>query len=257
MIPSYTDPSPGLGAIEGDGDAVVAAEGMATGIQPQIYVGVRPNATATTASINGNYTRIYLDADLGTGAVEADEGPATLSNGSATGTYTSNTSGTIVTGNPNSGTFTISNGLVSGSGANGAVSADGDLIVVADTKSGDDPSIEAFVHQGTGVTLATFDGVYGVAQYGGESTSGTFAKAITLFAYGNGTYLINFTKNGNGVITTDDDSGTYTVAANGTLTLTDSEGNVYSGALSADGNALVLASVASGETPAIWAGVRQ
>ncbi len=53
-------------------------------------------------------------AQLGTGAIEADEGPATLTNGSVSGTYTSNTAGTIVSGNPSGGTFTVSNGLVSG-----------------------------------------------------------------------------------------------------------------------------------------------
>jgi hypothetical protein len=52
-------------------------------------------------------------------------------------------------------------------------------------------------------------------------------------------------------------TGTYTVAADGTLTITDAEGDVYNGAISADGNALVLASVASQQNPAIFVGVRQ
>ena len=61
-----------------------------------------------------------------------------------------------------------------------------------------------------------------------------------------------------GTITTNNtDSGTYTVAADGTLTLTDSEGNVYNGGISADGNALVLANVSSNESPAIAVAVRQ
>jgi hypothetical protein len=137
------------------------------------------------------------------------------------------------------------------------VSADRDLIVLADTISGDNPSIEAFVLQGTGVTQATFAGVYIVAQYGGASVTSTFGKAITLFAYGDGTYSIIFTKNANGTITNDTDSGTYTVGADGTSTLTDSEGNVYNGAISADGNALILAGITSAETPAIFVGVRQ
>jgi hypothetical protein len=41
------------------------------------------------------------------------------------------------------------------------------------------------------------------------------------------------------------------------LTLIDSEGDVYDGAIAADGNALVLASVKSTQNPAIFAGVRQ
>lgn len=43
----------------------------------------------------------------------------------------------------------------------------------------------------------------------------------------------------------------------GTLTLTHSEGDIESGAISADGNALVLASVASDQNPAIFVEVRQ
>jgi hypothetical protein len=47
------------------------------------------------------------------------------------------------------------------------------------------------------------------------------------------------------------------VASDVTLTLTDSEGNEYNGAISADSNALVLGSVTSSESPAIFVGVRQ
>jgi hypothetical protein len=88
--------------------------------------------------------------------------------------------------------------------------------------------------------------------------SATFGEAITLFAYGNGTYSVTFTENVNGTITKNHtDTGTYAVAADGTLTLTDSEGDVYNGAIAADGNALVLASITGAQDPAIFAGVRQ
>lgn len=250
----------GNGGIEGaNGDAAVGLS-TTSGTPPTAGIAVLPSANATTDSVNGNYTYVSMLAHLGTGAIEADEGPVALTNGSVTGTYTSNSAGTIVSGNPAGGSFTISNGLLTqGAGsAQGAVSADGDLIVLADTMTGDNPSISILLLQGTGVTSATFEGVYSVGQYGGGSLTATFGKAITLFAHGDGTFLETFTKNANGTITTDNtDGGTYTVAADGTLTLTDSEGNVYSGAISADGNALVLANVSSGETPAIWAGVRQ
>jgi hypothetical protein len=259
-IPSYTDSGSGLGGIEGaNGDAVVVVEGMASGSQPALYMAVLPNATATTDSVNGNYTKVSLSAQPSTGDITASEGNITLTNGTITGTQTSNTAGTISTGNQVSGQFTVASGIVTlpGDGA-GAVSADGDLVVVADTNSGDNPNISVLVSQGSGVTQATFEGVYSVAQYGGLSIIGAFGKAITLFAYGDGTYLIIFTKNAQGTITTNNtDSGSYTVAGDGTLTLTDSEGNIYNGAMSADGNALVLGSVTSNESPAIFVGVRQ
>jgi PASTA domain len=259
-IPSYTDNGSGLGGIEGaNGDAVVEVVGMASGTQPAIYMAVLPNATATTDSVNGNYAKVSLTAQPSTGDITASEGNITLTNGTITGTQTSNTAGTISTGNPVSGQFTVASGIVTlpGDGA-GAVSADGDLVVVADTNSGDNPNISVLVSQGSGVTQATFEGVYSVAQYGGLSITQSFGKAITLFAFGDGTYNIVFTKNAQGTITTNNtDSGSYTVAADGTLTLTDSEGNIYNGAISADGNALVLGSITSTESPAIFVGVRQ
>ncbi len=118
-------------------------------------------------------------------------------------------------------------------------------------------NIYVLLLQGTGVTQATFAGVYSVAEYGGGMLTATFGKAITVFAYGNGTYESTSTKNANGTITNDTETGTYTVAADGTMTFTDSGGNVSTGAISADGNALVLANVTSGGTPAILVGVRQ
>src|ERR1700734_1820119 len=125
--------------------------------------------------------------------------------------------------------------LTSVGSASGAVSADGDLIVLADTNSGDDPYINVAVARGTGVTPATFEGVYNVAEYGGTPVTATFGKAITVFAYGNGSYSITYTKNANGTITTNNTgTGSYTVTADGTLTLTDPDGDVYNGAISAD-----------------------
>ena len=255
-----TDAVPSLngnGGIEGVNGAALVGMSMTSGTPPLIALGVLPGAHATTASVDGNYMRVGLFAQLTTGDIEADQGPVTFTNGVVTGTYTENLAGTITAGNKAQGTFTVSNGLVSGTSA-GAVSADGNLIVVADVTGGDDPSVEAFVLQGSGVTSATFEGVYSVAQYGGDSLTTTFGNAITLFAYGDGTWSITFTKNADGTITSGNTgSGTYTVAADGTLTLTDSGGNVYNGALSADGNVMVLASVTSGESPAIAVGVRQ
>jgi hypothetical protein len=129
---------------------------------------------------------------------------------------------------------------------------------VADTHSGDDPSVSVAVPRGSGVTPAAFEGVYSVVEYGGTPVTSTFGKVITLFAHGDGTFSAIFTKNGNGAITTDNTvTGTYTVTDDGTLTITDSDDDVYNGAISADGNALVLASVASQQNPAIFAGVRQ
>jgi len=131
--------------------------------------------------------------------------------------------------------------------------------VLADLGSGDPVTAAVFLRQGTGVTAATLNGVYKVVQYGGHSPTTPDAKTGTLFAYGNGTWSVIYTENTNqGTITTNNTgSGTYTVTADGTLTLTDAEGDVYNGAVSANGNALVFGWVASGLAPEIGVGVRQ
>ena len=68
-----------------------------------------------------------------------------VANGAVTGTYIENNAGTITTGNPTSGTWSVANGVVTstaftaGANGTGAVSADGDLIVLADTTQNDLP----------------------------------------------------------------------------------------------------------------------
>jgi hypothetical protein len=248
------------GGIEGVNAAAAVGVGTGGGTGLAISVGVLPNASATTNSIDGNYTLVDLTAQLSTGTVYGYDATITLTNGVISGTYTQNIGGTITTDNPASGQWSVTNGILTSVGsASGAVSADGDLIILADTNSGDDPHINVAVLRGSGVTQATFEGVYSVAEYGGTPVASTFGKAITLFAYGNGTYSVAYTKEtAGGTITTNNtDTGTYTVAGDGTLTLTDSEGDIENGAISADGNALVLASVASQQNPAIFVGVRQ
>jgi hypothetical protein len=248
----------GGGGIEGANGDVAVAVSTTSGTPPTVGIAVLPNTNATTASIDGTYTLVDISAQLSSGEMYGYVGTGTLNNGTVTATVTQNLAGTISTHAGNA-QWTVTNGLVTSVGAaQGAVSADGDLIILADTNSGDDPFVNVALRQGTGVTQATFEGVYSVTQYGGLSLTTTFGKAMTLFAYGNGTFSVIFTKNADGTITTNNtDSGTYTVAADGTLTLTDSEGNLYNGALSADGNALVLGSVTSNESPAIFVGVRQ
>jgi hypothetical protein len=222
-------------------------------------VGVLPNATATTASINGNYTLVSISAAVSNGAMSGYDATITLTNGTIAGTFIENTGTAITTGNSASGTWSVMNGAVTATGfGSGAVSADGDLVVLADTTNGDDPAINVAVLRGTGVTKATFEGVYSVSGYGGTLATAAFGKAMTLFAYGNGTYSTTYTLNAAGTVTMSNTStGTYTVAADGTLTLTDSSGEIYTGAIAADGNALVLASVTGTQAPELLAGIRQ
>lgn len=249
----------GAGGIQG-ANANLAVDGtVVAGVSPLFVVDVLPDTSATTDSVSGNYTLAFLTASVSTGVISGGEGPITFTNGTISGSYTANSGGTITTGNAASGQYTVSNGSVSLVGeASGSISADDNLIILADTTSGDDPQVTLLLHRGSGVTQATFQGVYAVVEYGGTPVGSTFSKGITLLALGDGTFTVNFTKNSNGTITANNTgSGTYTIGSDGTLTLTDSEGEVYNGAVSADGNALVLESVASQQNPAIFVGTRQ
>lgn len=258
-LPAVTNSTGASGGIEGaNADSYVLA-GTESGTAPAIAIGIVPNATATTASVNGNYTQVGIAGAANGGGMFANEGSVTLTNGAITGTLTLNTAGTISPGIQDSGQFTVSNGVLTAAGGSqqGAVSADGDLIVIANTATGGIPGITALVPQGTGLSNATFEGVYSVAAYGGNSTAAPGDQLFTAFAHGNGTYSITYTRNDNGTVSTGTDTGMYTVTANGTLTLTGSSGDVHTGAVSADGNTLVLASINSAEAPAIYVGVRQ
>jgi hypothetical protein len=258
-IATLTTNSGASGGIEGANANAVNGVDIVPTAAPGFSMGVLTNTTATTTSLDGDYTLVGLAGSVSTGAMSSSVATITATNGTVTGTAVSNSGGTISTGTPFNVTWSVSNGVVTvTSYGTGAVSADGDLIVLADTTNGQDPSVDVAVRRGAGVTKATFEGVYSVSQYGGSMVTATFGQAITLFAYGNGTYSITFTKNANGTVTQGNtNSGTYAVAADGALTLTDSDGNVYTGALAADGDALVLASVSGTETPSIFAGIRQ
>lgn len=258
-IASLTTAGGASGGIEGANAAAVNGVYVVPGLPSSMTVGVMPNAAATTASIDGNYTLVDFTATYNTQTISGYDATITVANGVVAGTYIQNNAGTITTGNPATGTWSVTHGVVTATGyGSGAVSADGDLIVLADTTTTDNPSINVAVRRGSGVTKATFEGVYSVSEYGGATTTTTLGEQITLFAYGNGTYSVIFTKNANGAITSNNTAtGTYTVATDGTLTLTDSEGDVYNGAIAADGNALVLASVSGSQSPAIFAGIRQ
>lgn len=258
-IANLTTNSGASGGIEGVSADAVNGVNVLNGLQPGMSVGVLPNASATTASIDGAYTLVNITGTYSTEAVSVYDATIIVENGAVTGTYVENNAGTITTGNPVTGTWSVTNGAVTATAyGSGAVSADGDLIVLSDGSAHDNPSMEVVVRRGTGVTNATFEGVYSVSAYGGAAVTAIFGEAITLFAYGNGTYSITFTRNASGTVTTNNtDTGTYTIAADGTLTLTGSKGDVYTGALAADGNALVLASVTTIQDPAIFAGIRQ
>lgn len=255
------DGSPSIGGIEGaNGGAIVAAEGMTNGTQPSIYVAVNPNTTANSLSATATIVFIGVD-DAGSG-VKVGEGQVTLNAGEENGTLTTNDVGVLGSNPFINSPYTVVNGVFSTSSLSGSISADGDLIVASDITNGENRGITIFVIQGSGVTTATFRGVYRIAEYGANenganSLTNIEAALVTIYADGNGNFTYTETTNAAGTVTTGSGGGTYSVTSNGTLTLTPTGSQSFVGAISADGNVLVLADIGAGDRPEGFVGVRQ
>ncbi len=138
---------------------------------------------------------------------------------------------------------------------------DGDLIVAAPITSngnGSTPGIYILVKQGSGVTAATFNGIYTLVSLStGASLSGTDGRAYTL-GIANGSFAGVYAENNAGTSSANNSvAGTYTLAADGTVQWTITGGATLTGTLSADGNVFVLTNLTSGQAPTLLVGVRQ
>jgi hypothetical protein len=231
---------------------------------PGLFIGVNQAQNASTSSVNGSYTDVSLESTTQVSATLFTT--ALASNG--TGTFASeqtNTNGTITTSSGATGPYTVTaNGAITlgtgGGGISGAVSADGDLIVLAPITSngnGGTPGIYVLVKQGSGVTAATINGVYTMVSLA-SSTAGGIVGAKWTVAMSNGGFAGAYTQNDAGTTSSGNPvSGTYTTTSNGTLNLTVTGGATLQGAVSADGNVFVLTDLTSGDPSTLMVGVRQ
>jgi hypothetical protein len=265
MVPVLTDSGNNIGGILGaNGDVAITLEHTATGMQPAMAVAVKPLTTATIASLTGTYVGASVTSasplygSLGTTTVNAD------GSASQSGTNLSATGVPSATSNSYpAGTFAVGSGgaiSVGGSGgASGYLSADGNLVVLTYiTGTNNFPGLSVAIKQSSGLSAATFNGVYAVVALGGTSPSASVGLVQTLYAHGDGTYTVDYTQNAAGAVTTaNTTTGTYTVSATGALVITTQSGVSSSGQISADGNAIVLGDISSGEPPAVAVGVRQ
>jgi hypothetical protein len=260
-----TNGGAGAGAIEFNGNAAILLTSASGGSPPGILVGVKQAQNASASTVNGIYTSVSLE---NTGTISASLSSVTLNNGTgAFGAAQRNTNGTLSTvpANP-AGTYTVSSsGSITvgtgGDGISGAVGADGDLIVAAPITSngnGSTPGIYILVKQGSGVTAATFNGIYTLVSLStGASLSGTDGRAYTL-GIANGSFAGVYAENNAGTSSTNNSvAGAYTLGADGTVQWTITGGATLTGTLSADGNVFVLTDLTSGQAPTLLVGVRQ
>jgi trimeric autotransporter adhesin len=175
--------------------------------------------------------------------------------GGYSGSYVLNTSGVISSGSI-SGPYTTAVGGAMTLGADtGAVSADGNTILIANLQDGTVPSVAVEIKQGqTNFTNADFSGIYQVVSI---TSLGDSSSSLTLTADGAGGYSGNLVQNNAGVITSSAVSGTYSVAADGSLTITPASGSPLSGGISANGKTLVLSQLTAGQPSAFAVGIKQ
>jgi hypothetical protein len=140
-------------------------------------------------------------------------------------------------------------------GYTGGVSADGNTIVSANLQAGNAPSVDVEIKLGqTNFTNADFSGIYQVVSI---TSAGDSSSSLTLTADGAGSYSGNLVQNNAGVITSSAVSGTYSVAADGSLTITPASGSPLTGGISADGKTLVLSQLTAGQPSAFAVGIKQ
>lgn len=267
-IPVLTTGGNNIGAIAGaDADEffwLADASTAGGGGLPALAVGVSPLLNGTIASLAGNWIAVGLDQ----GSDPQDfEGVLTFgADGSVSGTSTSldvNGVASVFPYSAPAGTCTITSDgqFTSGGGTLGYVSANGEFLVEAYTSSGTAPGMTVAVKQGSGVTLATVNGVYTVGSLEFDSATIGDGRVYTMFFDGAGNWNSTFIDNDNGTITDGNTvSGTYTVSATGVLTLTQAgNGAVHTGGVSADGNIIVAANLTAGgaEQPRMFVGFRQ
>jgi len=207
-----------------------------------------------TISVAGSFAGV----DYGTSGDDASFGITPLNDaGSFTSTSTENSAGTIIPGQADTGTYAVSgaNAIVLNY-MNGAVSADGSTILLADLNPGEQAYIDIEVMQGQKqFTNADLVGGYALVTYGNRGDSGTL---WTLIADGAGDFTGSEVHNNAGVISPGSAlTGTYVLAADGTLTVTPDGGAPLSGGVSADGKTLVLSQLTSGQNPSITVGIQQ
>ena len=270
-LPALTAGANNQGAIAGaDGDEFywLANALNANGNGPALVFGVKPLQNATTASLAGNWTTVGL-TEAATPFVSEES--LTIN---ADGSFSGNESTLDVTGTAATqtlsgaaGSFSVTSGILSAGGNAGYISANGEFAMLTFVNqqpggaAANPPDLIFAVKQGSGVTPATLNGIYSLGTLGFTTATTGLGQTITLFFDGLGNFSGTYAENDNGVSTNSGTSnGTYTVTATGVLTLTSANGGaVYTGAVSADGNLLVAASLTGGgvQAPQIFAGFRQ
>ncbi len=266
-LPAFAVGANNIGAIAGaDGDEFYWIENDGnSGSPPALFLGVNPLQTATLSTLAGNWITVGLTQ--ATTPYDSEESITIGADGSFSGSqstlYLTGATSTQTVSGP-AGSYAVSNNVVSIGADSGYVSANGEFVMLTSvtapaTGAGPNyPDLTVAVKQGSGVTSATLSGVYSLGVAAFDTANTGVGSSLTLYFDGAGNFSGTAQANDDGTYSFGSYTGTYTVTSSGVLTLTDSSGDVYNGAVSADGNIVVATYLTAGATtPAIFVGFRQ
>ena len=251
-------------AVSSDGEAIVTTD-LTAGDAGYLDFGVKQGQSSQSdADLNGRYALVTYDHS-GTAAsllaISADGA------GRYTGSESRNDAGAISSGTGAQGSYAVAaNGALSfdpatGPSLQGGLSESGQLQALSQLTAGQDPSITVGLKLGSGpYDTAMAKGNYVLV----TMNSGADSAAWHELAFdGAGNIFGSVERNDAGAITSLTaqgtyltEKGTYSVAADGTLTLSIEGAQTLTGALSADGEFLILTDLNPGQMPGIGVGLR-
>jgi len=213
--------------------------------------------------LSGAFSRVSFSGG-GTTNISRVETSSFASGGTYTESGTANSAGTI-SAVSDSGTFAVSSGALSwndtsGASFSGGVLAGGGFAISSCVTSGILPTVVVDLKNGGGTFMnATVSGTYFVAGYAyvpGGPYNACFTGTLT--ADGSGNWSLSATNNVNGTIVFGAaNSGTYSIAADGSASWTDLSGQIALGGVLAGGNLIITSVASAGNGPQILVGVRQ
>lgn len=228
--------------------------------QPGILVFTRRGGTYSDASLDGAY--VICGFYTHPVPIALFGGVSISSPGHGDATVAANVAGTPSGSGPVSLSYSISgNGdtsldIGSLTDMHGGTVAGGDVVVVGGAAAdGLPPALFAFVRGSTDRTLADFDGDYAIVGYRYDVSADAYLSATgVLTADGVGGYTTTLTVTDGETLWEDvAGGGTYDISAAGVLLLTNTLGDIYTGALSPDGaSAVASGAINVGHDPAIY-----
>jgi hypothetical protein len=248
-----------IGGLSSDGATWVTSR-VVEGFTPEIAVGIKHGSTTySVANLTGNYTAVYYRSTDNT-YINEESGLWKVTfdgNGKFAGTETVNHDGTISSISL-SGTYTLAaDGTLSitpvgGAPITGSLSADNNVWVAGQAGG---PGISVGIKQAsTTLSIVDLNGVYSVVHYDYGADRPTLGLWSVNFD-GASNYSGTDIKNDFVSTSTMPISGTYTVSADGTLSVSAADRSETVGAQSADGRIWATSQTNSSELPSILVGV--